>query len=178
MSDGWKCPECHLDYGELHPPIAINTIKSLPRRYTEALAPQPDEDTDALVRTRPAEGVWSPLEYAAHVADVMDPFVVTVERINTEDNPDLSEAFWDQDARAAEQRYNEKDPSAVLAQLKDGAERLVTAAEKVGASSWTRMGHFAWGDRDLLTMLQNAAHEGVHHLKDLERGLSQVRASS
>lgn len=174
----WVCPDCGLDYGTLHPPIAINAIKSFPRRFAEALAPRPGEDTDALIRTRPTEGVWSPLEYAAHVADVMEPFTVVIDRMNTDDSPDLSGAFWDQDARAIEQDYNGKSLEAVLAQLKTDAARVVGAAEKVDARSWDRKGTFPWGERDLLVMLQNAVHEGVHHLKDLERGLEQVRARS
>ncbi|MDP1793102.1 MAG: DinB family protein [Acidimicrobiales bacterium] len=174
----WSCPECGLDYGTLHPPIAINAIKSFPRRYAEALAPRPDEDTDALVRTRPSEGVWSPLEYAAHVADVMEPFAVTIERMNTQDDPDLSDVFWDQDARAVDKAYNAKPVDDVLAQLKTDAARVVDEAEKVDARSWSRTAQFPWGERDMLVMLQNAVHEGVHHLKDLERGLEQVRARS
>lgn len=178
MTDAWKCPECHLDYGELHPPIAINTIKSLPRRYREALADQPDEDTDALIRTRPAEGVWSPLEYAAHVADVMGPFAETIHAMNTQDNADLTQTFWDPDARAVDERYNDKPKDAVLDQLQADADRLVTEAEKVDASGWSRTAQFAWGERDMLTMLQNAAHEGVHHLKDLESGIQKARNAS
>lgn len=172
----WTCPECSLDYGTLHPPIAINAIKSFPRRYAEALAPRPDEDTDAVIRTRPADGVWSPLEYAAHVADVMKPFAVTIERMNSHDDPDLSDVFWDQDARSVEKNYNAMAVADVLAQLKSDAAAVVHEAEKVDARSWDRKAKFPWGERDMLVMLQNAVHEGVHHLKDLEAGLEQVRA--
>lgn len=173
----WVCPDCGLDYGTLHPPIAINAIKSFPRRYAEALAPHPGEDTDALIRTRPAPDVWSPLEYAAHVADVMAPFAQTIERMNTQDDPDLSDVFWDPDQRAAAQNYNAKSLDDVLAQIKTDAAKVVDAAEKVDARSWSRTANFPWGERDMLVMLQNTVHEGVHHLKDLERGLAQARAS-
>lgn len=171
----WKCPECHLDYNEQHPPIAINAIKSFPRRYAEALAAADDEDNDAVIRTRPAEGVWSPLEYAAHVADSMEPFAVTIERINTQDDPDLADVWWDPDQRAADRGYNAMNKDDVLARLKADAHKLVEVAEKVDARSWSRTGNFPWGERDNLTMLQNAVHEGVHHLKDIERGLEKVR---
>jgi hypothetical protein len=178
MADAWVCPECGVDYGTLHPPFAITAIKSLPRRYTEALAPaSPSEDNDKVIRTRPAEGVWSALEYAAHVADLMEPFTVTIHRTNTEDDPDLSGVFFDENAKAAADKYNEQDKADVLARLKSGADKLAAEAERVDANSWTRMAQFGWGERDQLTMLQNAVHEGVHHLHDIESVLKRVRAA-
>ncbi len=171
----WVCPECSLDYGTLHPPIAVNAIKSFPRRFSEALAAAPDEDADAVIRTRPAEGVWSALEYAAHVADSFEPFAVTIDRMNTQDKPDLSDVWWDPDARASEKNYNAMSVDAVIAQMKTNAEHLVKVAEGVDSGSWSRIGEFPWGERDMLTILQNAVHEGVHHLKDIEHGLAKVR---
>jgi hypothetical protein len=173
----WVCPQCGLDYGTLHPPIAINALRSFPRRYSEALALEVDED-EGVLRVRPADGVWSPLEYAAHVADVMEPFAVTIERTNTQDTPDLNGVFWDQDQRALDQGYNDMLVEDVLSKLKANVDAVVAAAEKVDAKDWSRTAQFPWGERDALTMLQNAVHEGVHHLKDLERGLEQLRARS
>jgi S-DNA-T family DNA segregation ATPase FtsK/SpoIIIE len=178
MSDAWVCPECGLDYGTLHPPFAINTIKSFPRRYKEALAPaSPTEDTDKVLRTRPAEGVWSAMEYTVHVADSYEPFAQVVKRMYTEDNPDLSNAFEDENELVVRDKYNEQDKDEVLARLATNADHLVEEASKVDAHGWTRMGSFGWGNRDLLTMLQNAVHEGVHHLMDIERGLKTVRGA-
>ena len=178
MGDAWVCPECGIDYGTLHPPFAITTIKSLPRRYKEALEPaSPSEDNEKVIRTRPAEGVWSAIEYAAHVADLMGPFTDVVRRTYTEDNPDLSAVFWDENEKAAADNYNEQSKDDVLARLRSGAEHLAKEAERVSAHGWKRMARFGWGDRDLLTMLQNAVHEGVHHLRDIERGLAQVRGA-
>ncbi len=177
MADAWVCPECGIDYGTLHPPFAINTLKSLPRRYTEALEPRGDEDHEKIIRTRPAPEVWSAMEYAAHVADLMEAFTTVVRRMYAEDNPDLSDAFRDENEQAATDKYNEQDKAAVLARLSDGVDRLVDAAGDVDANGWTRMASFGWGDRDLLTMLQNSVHEGVHHLQDIEKGLAKVRAA-
>jgi Mycothiol maleylpyruvate isomerase N-terminal domain len=178
MSDAWVCPECALDYGTLHPPFAINTLKSFPRRYAEALEQaSPGEDTDAVLRTRPAEGVWSAIEYAAHVADLMEPFATVVHRMYSEDNPDLSDVFFDENKKAAADKYNEQGKDAILSRMKSGVDRLVAEAGKVGANRWGRMASFGWGDRDLLTMLQNSVHEGVHHLIDIERNLKKVRSA-
>jgi hypothetical protein len=177
MSDAWVCPECALDYGTLHPPFAINTLKNFPRRYKEALEDVPGEDTDALLRTRPAEGVWSAMEYAAHVADSMGPFATVVHRMYTEDNPDLSAAFEDPDEQTVLDKTNEQDKDAILARLSAGVDELVNEAGKVDANGWSRMASFGWGDRDLLTMLQNSVHEGIHHLMDIESGMKKVRTA-
>lgn len=176
MSDAWVCPECGLDYGTLHPPFAINTLKSIPRRYKEALEPaSPSEDTDAVLRTRPAEDVWSAMEYTVHVADSYGTFAQVIKRMYTEDNPDLSDVFTDENELVVRDKYNEQDIDAVLARLVANTDHLVEEAGKVDAHGWSRMGSFAWGERDLLTMLQNAVHEGIHHLMDIERGLKKVR---
>lgn len=177
MSDAWVCPECGLDYGTLHPPFAVNTLKSFPRRYTEALESRGTEDHEKIIRTRPAPEVWSAMEYAAHVADVMEAFTTVVRRMYNEDSPDLSDAFRDQDEQAATDKYNEQDKAAVLARLADGTDRLIDAASDVDTHGWGRTATFSWGDRDLLTMLQNSVHEGIHHLRDIEKGLAKVRAA-
>ena len=177
MSDAWVCPECGVDYGTLHPPFAINAIKSFPRRYTEALEPaSPTEDNDAVIRTRPAPDVWSALEYTSHTAELMDEFTMVVQRMYDEDKPSLP--FNDPDERVISQKWNEQPKDAVLVHLKTGADALAKQAERVDADGWKRTATFPWGERDLLTMLQNAVHECVHHLKDVESVLAKVRASS
>ena len=175
MSDAWVCPECGVDYGTLHPPFAINTIKSFPRRYTEALAPaSPTEDNEKVIRTRPAEGVWSALEYTAHVADLMrrssrrSSSACTTRTIPTIDVRGPRPAG---DQREVERAVKGRD---CWRKLKTGADDLIKQAERVDADGWKRMAKFEWGDRDILTMLQNAVHEGVHHLHDIENGLAKV----
>ena len=173
----WKCPECGLDYGTLHPPFAINTLKSFPRRFTEALEPaSPTEDLDAVLHTRPEPNVWSAIEYTAHVGDIFNEFAVALDRMNKEDSPSID--AWDADERAAEQHYNGMTKEAALSVLKANDEKLLEVAESIDTHSWTRTAHFPWGERDILVMLQNAVHEGVHHLKDIEKVLKQVRANS
>ena len=173
----WKCPDCGLDYGTLHPPFAINTLKSFPRRFTEALeSASASEDADAVLHARPEPAVWSAIEYTAHVADGLDTFAVVIDRMNSEDKPTIG--FWDPDERAESQGYNAKSKDTVLAEVKAGSDKLIAVAESVDSHSWTRTAEFPWGERDVLVMLQNALHEGVHHLKDIENVLKQVRSQA
>ena len=54
------------------------------------------------------------------------------------------------------------------------AETLATNLREVTADDWRRIGHFPWGDRDILMTARNAVHEGSHHLHDVDRVLRAV----
>jgi S-DNA-T family DNA segregation ATPase FtsK/SpoIIIE len=78
-----------------------------------------------MLRTRPAEGVWSALEYACHVRDV---FLVQRDRLYTalvEDTPTFTPMYRDQRVTLA--RYNAQDPEEVAEQLATAA-RLIAQA--------------------------------------------------
>jgi len=174
---GYVCPECGLDYDNVQPPDAKVAIASYPRRYRAELAGALDDPDggDALIRRRPDAATWSALEYTAHVADLDEAFADIVRRMNLEDRPTLT--MFDPDERAASDRYNEQDPAAVLDRFAANAEALVAAIGQVDADGWQRTASFPWGERDLLTMVRNAVHEGTHHLRDVARVLAAARAA-
>jgi hypothetical protein len=128
---------------------------------------------DDVIRRRPGPSTWSALEYTAHVADVLDHLGPAIRRLTVEDEPTIT--FFDNDERAVLQAYNEQDRAEVLGWLDLTCEDLASILTAVNADDWTRMGHFPWGDRDALAMARNAVHEGSHHLRDVQRVLSQVR---
>jgi hypothetical protein len=128
---------------------------------------------DDVIRRRPGPSTWSALEYTAHVADVLDHLGPAIRRLTVEDEPIIT--FFDNDERAVLQAYNEQDRDEVLGWLDLTCEDLASIVAAVNADDWTRIGHFAWGDRDTLAMARNAVHEGSHHLRDVQRVLSQVR---
>jgi S-DNA-T family DNA segregation ATPase FtsK/SpoIIIE len=163
---GYVCPECGLDYDTVSPADAAVAIRSYPRRYGEAL----DGKEDDAVRRRPEPTVWSAIEYTAHVADIFPVFTSTVRKMRTESHAVVDD-FWDPDQRAAEQHYGEKAIDDVLADMRANAGALADEIEAVPSDGWTREATFPWGDRDLLTMVRNAVHEGTHHLRDVERVL-------
>jgi hypothetical protein len=171
---GWVCPECGLDYDTISPDDAKVAIRSYPRRYREVLGQIDDPAREEMLRRRPSADVWSALEYTAHVADALDDMAGVFTRMINEDTPSLS--GWDPDERAAQQRYNDQDPAQVLNDLDAAAEKAASALDRATPRDWHRTGHFDWGDRDLITMIRNAVHEGYHHLRDIERGLKEVRA--
>jgi hypothetical protein len=90
----------------------------------------------------------------------------------TETDPTID--FPDQDQVAQDGRYNEQGPGDVVAGLQGNAERLAQVIGRIETPDLTRTAHFEWGDRDVLTMVRNAVHEGKHHLRDAERVLARV----
>ena len=171
---GYVCPECGLDYDTISPSDAAVAIRTMPRRYRSSIAVALEDDADeGLIRRRPDESTWSALEYTAHVADLYQLFTTIVRRMFDEDTPTI--AFWDPDARAAEQNYNGADPVAVLNHLDAATATLAAAVERVDADSWRRTATFSFGERDLLRMVRNAVHEGSHHLRDVGRSLDAAR---
>ncbi|MGH9187636.1 MAG: DinB family protein [Acidimicrobiales bacterium] len=179
---GWVCGECGLDYDKIAPTDIPVALRSYPRRYREALALHDDDDHDedededeAILRARPEPEVWSALEYAAHVDDVFADFIDMFRGWLGSGTP--GGGNWDPDERAAEQRYNEHDPDAVLADLAEHASALAGVLDRAEPEDWTRTGKFPFGERDLLTMARNAVHEGAHHLRDIRKVLGQVRSA-
>ena len=128
-----------------------------------------------MLRRRPDEHTWSALEYACHVRDVFETYSTRVARTLVEDEPLLES--MERDERPARERYNEQDPTAVLARLKDACDRLAATIERFDPDDWERTATFDWGERDALTMMRNAVHEGAHHLRDIERGLARLAAT-
>jgi hypothetical protein len=171
---GYVCPECGLDYDSVAAGDIPVALRSYPRRYRETLAFDGGED-DTVLRTRPEPSVWSALEYTAHVADTYGDFIELFRAWLATGTP--GGEGWDPDQRALEQRYNERDPEQVLAELDANATALADVLDDVEPEDWRRTGTFPWGERDVLTMARNGVHEGIHHLRDIENVLARVRAA-
>ncbi len=174
MSVSWVCPECGLDYDTISPRDAAGAVRTFPRRYRSVLIDnfRPDEDLEALVRRRPEDGVWSALEYTAHVAQILDLLAPTLRQIVNEDNPALF--AWDADEQAEEQEYNDWTVLEAIGELESACADLSMAIEYTGADEWSRKGTYDWGEREAIDIARNAVHEGAHHLRDLKRVLGQV----
>jgi hypothetical protein len=172
--NGWVCPECGLNYDTILPPDMVVALRSYPRRYREFFPPRDDDEKpDGVIRRRPAPGVWSALEYAAHVSDVFDELADVVQRMVKGSEPTMKHGL-DPDARATEAKYNEQDRDAVLARLETSAEHMADVIARVPNDAWRRTATFPFGERDVLTMARNSVHEGYHHLRDIESVLSRV----
>jgi len=171
---GRVCPTCGLDFDKVSPRDAVVAVRSFPRRYRALLSsPGDDDGPDPVIRRRPSACIWSALEYAAHVADVLDEIGVVVRRITMEDRPALT--MPDPEARVVDKRFNAMERIEVLGWLELVCASLADLLGGVRADDWTRIGRFDVGERDALALARDAVHEGAHHLRDVQRVLSEVR---
>lgn len=153
------CPECGLAAGGIAGLEVPALIRAYAIRWAEVLR-RPD------AATRPAPGVWSPLEYACHVRDVCRVFRERAELMLAEDDPTF--ANWDQDATAVEQRYGEQDPITVAAELGAAADAVAQVFAGVSGDQWARRGVRSNGSSfSVETLAQYFVHDVAHHLRDV-----------
>lgn len=124
------------------------------------------------LRRHPAPGVWSPLEYAAHVRDVLVVQRQRVLRALLHDGPTY--APMRRDERVLEQRDNESDPCVVADQLTSAAHQLAHLLDGLTDDEWRRIGVYPWPERterDVVWIGRHTVHELVHHLFDVAAAL-------
>lgn len=119
---------------------------------------------DLVLRTRPAPEVWSPLEYACHVHDLLSIFASRVMTTLREDDPDLG--WWDHEAAAEEEGYNEQFIPAVAADLTANARTLADTLHWA-TGQWDRPARRRATEVFTIAGLGRfALHEVHHHFGD------------
>src|SRR5262245_61431755 len=174
-----RCDSCQFIYADVGAQVLPTHFTAFSTRYQALLLP-PDRPAgwDGILRTRPAEGVWSALEYACHVRDV---FLVQRDRLYTalvEDTPGFVPMY--RDHRVTLARYNAQDPEEVAAQLATAGRLLAQAFEALDSAQLQRRCIYNFPtptQRSLLWVGQNTVHEGEHHLCDIAEVLARVRAT-
>lgn len=154
------CTECGFDAAQVDLQASSSELRRTAARWVGILA---DEQA---ARRRPAPDVWSPLEYACHVRDVVTVFDGRVLRLLTEDEPRF--ANWDQNVTAIEDDYAAQQPADVATDLAAYAERLALRLSEVRENDWQRAG--LRSDGAVLTVAAVARllnHEMRHHLYDV-----------
>ncbi|MBV9285584.1 MAG: DinB family protein, partial [Acidimicrobiia bacterium] len=149
----------------------IQALRSFPRRYREVIGPFIDDED--VLRRRPDPSTWSALEYTAHVADVFEAMTPQLIEIVQKDDPPTDDPL-DQDARAVERGYNDMEPQQVLEWLSRSATKAADTCAGFSPDDWSRKAEFPYGQRELIDVVRNMVHEGVHHLRDVERVLRAV----
>jgi DNA segregation ATPase FtsK/SpoIIIE, S-DNA-T family len=159
------CDECGFDYESVPPHEIGSALRSNAQALVDALS-------GGDLRARPAPEVWSPLEYACHVRDVMGIQVGRVARGLAEDTPSFRP--MQRDERPARLRYNEQDPAVVREQLLDATEVLAEVFDGLSEDQLARTVTYNWPAemvRPLRWVGRHTVHELVHHRQDIERGL-------
>jgi DinB family protein len=174
-----RCDSCSFIYADVDATAVPGRLAAFGTRYAALLLP-PDRSAgwSDILCTRPAEGVWSALEYACHVRDM---FLVQRDRLYTalvEDTPAFTPMYRDQRVTLA--RYNAQDPAEVVTQLATAARLIAQAFAALDSVQFQRRCIYnfpAPTERSLLWVGQHAIHEGEHHCRDIARGIARVRTT-
>jgi hypothetical protein len=162
------CDECGFRFDSIPREQLAQTIRSFGPAYADLLT-KPDK----TLRAHPIDGVWSALEYACHMRDVLRTQRARVELALCEEVPEF--VPMGRDELPVKDRYNEQDPATVGAELSQAANELADALDALNEASWNRTGIYNWptkAERTLDWVARNAVHEGKHHIMDIDRLLS------
>ena len=165
------CPDCGADAASIDDSelggVLIAEVAALGR--TIAAAP-PDSLT-----ARPRAGMWSALEYACHVRDLLPVMEARDGRIRTEDDPALG--WWDHEAAAVEERYNEQIPVLVVEAMGDNARAFAARLASLQAPEWERGAERRPGERFTIRGIARfVVHEVIHHRDDAAEMIAAAEA--
>ncbi len=157
------CPTCRLAYADL----GVEECLALVAESTSALAALLPTFGDETLRRRPRPEVWSPVEYACHVRDVLLTFAVRLHRGVREDRPALDPMYADW--RAERFGYGATHLDVLLAELASAAEGFANEVRAVPDDAWGRtVVRRPEEERTVRWLVRQAAHECVHHLRDVQ----------
>lgn len=168
-----RCTECGFVYPDLPREAIAGALRSVAAQYRSRLVGV----DGSRVRHRPRPVVWSPLEYAAHVRDVLAEQRRRAGRALTETLPRYGTMRPEE--LVTERAYNADDPAAVVAAIEANAEALAVLFESLDPDGWARGGVYNWPTeqvRDLVWLGRHTVHELAHHLLDVSRGLDGTPA--
>jgi hypothetical protein len=169
-----RCDECGFDPAELRPRNLPVAIRSYGRRYraplTRGLA---DEDLDEVVRRSPSAGVWSAIEYSAHVRDIFRVFDDRVRCALTDTEPSETVVDWEGKVAAASPALERE---ALADDLDDAADTFATVLSELADHEWRLPTITGTGKPATIAEVAIiAVHEGSHHLLDVGRVLRAAR---
>lgn len=175
--EGWEwpraatdeCPQCGLHAGALPPEMLGSMAVELAADWREFLMAADDE----YLRTNPEPGVFSPIQYGAHVRDILRVYADRVLLAVAEDDPEVPTFHPSEDEWAA---YNGLDRAALAADLEAHADRLEAILDALDDDAWsrtvTRAALVAGTDGvyrfTVAGIASYAVHEAHHHLLDAD----------
>lgn len=152
-----ECADCGFDASRVGTGELPETVRAL-------VVPWPQRLAAADVTQRPRPTTWSPLEYGAHVHEVLEVFRGRFELLQAVDRPTLPN--WDQDAAAIEGEYAAADPERIGREIPERAEDLAQILARV--SDWERGCVRSDGaEFTALSLGRYLLHDLAHHLHDV-----------
>ena len=103
--------------------------------------------------------------------DVLPLMASRVERILAEDDPELG--WWDHEAAAVEDRYNEQVPVLVIEAMTANARSFAATLARVPADGWERSAERRPGEGITVRGIARfVLHEVIHHREDASHSLA------
>jgi hypothetical protein len=175
--EGWEwpraatdeCPQCGLHAGAQPPEMLGAMAVELAADWREFLRGADDE----YLRTNPEPGVFSPIQYGAHVRDILRVYGDRVLLAVAQDDPEVPTFHPSEEAWAA---YNALDCAELAADLEAQADRLEVILDALDDAAWSR----TMTRRALVSgtdgvyrftvagIASYAVHEAHHHLLDAD----------
>lgn len=156
-----RCDECGFDGDEWTDDRALDAIAELPARWKTAIS-----NIDPVeAQRRPIPGMWSILEYADHVREVLFGMRFVLDSAVAQPGVDLGEA--------PEPRFEptprDVDRGAALEGIMRGAESLRRRLRNLSQLEWESRAVVGDDEVDGHWICRHAVHDATHHLMDIER---------
>jgi hypothetical protein len=155
---GDPCGGCGFEWS-LTPRAAVRVVEGLPERFRLLLAGRTGFE-------RHPELGWTAAAYVSHVTDNLRNWAERLAGARLTGAVDVP--GYDQDLLGQARRYNEIAPGAALWSLEHAVEAWtasVTAALEAGVV----LRHASRGVQPAEEVARNNAHDGHHHVRDVER---------
>lgn len=170
-----RCGQCEFDYdaGDLAP-----VVTKLVRQAAEAsmfLMQAAAGGTPDVIRLRPEPEVWSAIEYACHIRDVLEVQRVRIAQALVEERPVF--APMDRTGRVKQEKYEQQDPVQVAAAIVRFAREFGSAAKALTPAQHQLRGLYNYPvrmPRTLDWVIRHTAHEIQHHRHDIATVLQRV----
>ena len=162
-----------LDLRNLGPADIAQTMRSLPRRFREALAVDDDEDQARLVAVVGSEG-HSALDRVAGTGRMLALFGGALTEVVNGRQPVLHAALTDASARTWEQGATDLDGELSL--LDDEAEQLAGRVDRTSTEQWDEIGRVVGGTEiTALDLAKEAVRTAVDGLNATQRAMDDAR---
>jgi DinB superfamily len=170
--EGWQwpriareaCPQCGLNAAALpRASLGLELLDSV-AAWHEFLG----SADDTFLRTNPEPGVFSPLQYGAHVRDIVRVYGDRIVLARDEDNPTFPQF---NPSSAVFEGYNALDVEDLARDLSEQARRLAAMLDDLREVEWDRTLTRDGGSDGVFTFTVHglacyALHESHHHLLD------------
>jgi hypothetical protein len=182
--EGWQwprtatdaCPQCGFHAAALPRSALAPTLLDSAAAWQEFLLAA----EDAYLRTNPEPGVFSPLQYGAHVRDILRVYGDRVLLAVEQENPTFPQFNPEEDVWEA---YNQLAAAELAVDLDAQARRLAGILEGLAPEGWSRTLTRDGGKDGVFTFTVSgqacyAVHEAHHHLLDANGTLPDGAARS